>query len=295
MREDKQQDIIASAIRLSAENGFFNTSVQDIVEDCGISKGAFYHYFSSKEALHVAIFQYYFDQIKDMFIAIEQADVDPRNKLRQQLRVPFELLGKHRAFFIVYLREQNFSINKELQDIMDQSRREMLSWYCRNLREIYGEKITPYIADIILLTEGMRNSYLATMLFHNLDFEVDRVAGFLLNRIDDIVQAFDHGEKPIINKSIFGHLLPEEMCSTMDGKSQAVTMLAEMAEKLEEMNLSNEQKDGLRHVVDFLQHELEKPELDHYVLQGMLANLKEIGEFDRYRERIAELLGIRVL
>lgn len=49
MKARKQEEIIESAIKLFAENGFTNTSIQEIVNDCGISKGAFYNYFPSKE------------------------------------------------------------------------------------------------------------------------------------------------------------------------------------------------------------------------------------------------------
>ncbi|MTW85843.1 TetR family transcriptional regulator [Virgibacillus dakarensis] len=295
MKKDKRQEIIESSIRLSAENGFFNTSVQDIVDVCGISKGAFYHYFSSKEALHVAIFQYYFDQMNEAILAIDQAGLEPREKMKQQLRVPFEQLKKQRAFFIVYLREQNFSINKELRDVIEQSRKDTIAWYYRNLMETYGDKVKPYIADIIMLTEGMQNSYLGAMLFHDLNLDTDRVAGFLLNRIDDIVQAFENGEKSIIHPSSFQHLLPEQTFSPVDAKSQVASLLTDMEEKLEAMPLSKVQKNGLHHVVHFLQNELEKPELDRYAFQGMLANLKEVGEFDRYRGKIAGLLGLQLL
>lgn len=295
MKEDKRQEIIESAIRLSAENGFFNTSVQGIVDDCGISKGAFYHYFSSKEALHVAIFQYYFEQMDDSLKAIDQANLPPREKMKQQLCVPFEQLNKQRAFFIVYLREQNFSINRELRDVMEQARKDILTWYYRRLRETYGEKIIPYIADIILLTEGMRNAYLATMLFHNLDLNANRVAEFLLNRMDDIVQAFENNEEPIIHTSNLDHLLSEHTFSSINPKSQVDALLKDMATRLKDMPLSEEQKHGLVHVIDFLQSELKKPEPDKYAFQGMLANLKEIKAFDAYREKIAKLLKLQLL
>ena len=42
----KKQLIIEKAVELFAENGFESTSVQQITERCGISKGAFYLIFS---------------------------------------------------------------------------------------------------------------------------------------------------------------------------------------------------------------------------------------------------------
>ena len=68
-----------------------------------------------------------------------------------------------------------------------------------------------------------------------------------------------------------------------------------MQEQLEDMNLSVEQKNGLASVIDFLAGELKKPNLEKYVFQGMLANLKEIKEFDIYRKKIATLLDVQLL
>ncbi|MEU2605154.1 TetR/AcrR family transcriptional regulator [Streptomyces albus] len=42
---------MAAATRLFAERGFDRTSVQDIVEAAGVTKGALYHYFGSKDDL----------------------------------------------------------------------------------------------------------------------------------------------------------------------------------------------------------------------------------------------------
>jgi len=46
-----QERLLAAATRLFAENGFGATSVQDIVERAGVTKGAMYHYYSSKDEL----------------------------------------------------------------------------------------------------------------------------------------------------------------------------------------------------------------------------------------------------
>jgi AcrR family transcriptional regulator len=45
------QRLLAAATRLFAERGYDRTSVQDIVEAAGVTKGALYHYFGSKDDL----------------------------------------------------------------------------------------------------------------------------------------------------------------------------------------------------------------------------------------------------
>ncbi len=45
------QRLLAVATRLFAERGYDRTSVQEIVEAAGVTKGALYHYFGSKDDL----------------------------------------------------------------------------------------------------------------------------------------------------------------------------------------------------------------------------------------------------
>ncbi|HWM40698.1 MAG TPA: helix-turn-helix domain-containing protein, partial [Streptomyces sp.] len=45
------QRLMAAATRLFSEQGYDRTSVQEIVEAAGVTKGALYHYFGSKDDL----------------------------------------------------------------------------------------------------------------------------------------------------------------------------------------------------------------------------------------------------
>lgn len=48
--------LLAAATRLFAENGYENTSVQEIVTSAGVTKGAMYHYFAAKDDLLYEIY-----------------------------------------------------------------------------------------------------------------------------------------------------------------------------------------------------------------------------------------------
>jgi AcrR family transcriptional regulator len=53
--EETRAKILESAIKLFSNRGFNASSVDDICADAGISKGAFYHHFESKQALFLAL------------------------------------------------------------------------------------------------------------------------------------------------------------------------------------------------------------------------------------------------
>ncbi|HEV2635849.1 MAG TPA: TetR/AcrR family transcriptional regulator [Actinocrinis sp.] len=54
--EPVTERLIAAATRLFAEHGYESTSVQDVVSAAGVTKGAMYHYFDSKDALLYEIY-----------------------------------------------------------------------------------------------------------------------------------------------------------------------------------------------------------------------------------------------
>ena len=55
--EQTRQQIIDTAARLFASRGFDGTSMSDLAAAAGLTKGAFYHHFESKDALFFAVVQ----------------------------------------------------------------------------------------------------------------------------------------------------------------------------------------------------------------------------------------------
>src|SRR5512144_116984 len=53
--EETRSRILESAIKLFSNRGYNKASVDDICAEAGISKGAFYHHFESKQALFLAL------------------------------------------------------------------------------------------------------------------------------------------------------------------------------------------------------------------------------------------------
>ena len=49
--QNTKKKIVSAAWKLFYDQGYDNTTIDDIVFDSGTSKGSFYHYFSGKDAL----------------------------------------------------------------------------------------------------------------------------------------------------------------------------------------------------------------------------------------------------
>ena len=57
-----RKQVLAAAVDLFAANGYDGTSVQQIVERAGVTKGALYHYFTAKEDILLEIYTTVFDE-----------------------------------------------------------------------------------------------------------------------------------------------------------------------------------------------------------------------------------------
>ena len=55
--EERRAHVLAAAARCFAREGFHRATMQDVVRESGLSPGALYRYFASKEALVAAIAQ----------------------------------------------------------------------------------------------------------------------------------------------------------------------------------------------------------------------------------------------
>ncbi|HAZ01695.1 MAG: hypothetical protein A2W90_15940 [Bacteroidetes bacterium GWF2_42_66] len=60
---DSKEHIILIASRLFLQKSFKEVTMKEIVEKTGLSKGAFYHYFDSKEQLFCEVLDYFFQSV----------------------------------------------------------------------------------------------------------------------------------------------------------------------------------------------------------------------------------------
>jgi TetR/AcrR family transcriptional repressor of nem operon len=66
-RGGARQKLLEAARDLIRERGFAATTVDDLCGHAGVTKGAFFHHFDSKEALGVAVAEHWIDAIDEWF------------------------------------------------------------------------------------------------------------------------------------------------------------------------------------------------------------------------------------
>ena len=89
--ETTKSEILTSAVRLFQERGWGNVNIEDIVNEVGVTRGAFYHYFKSREELifHVIV-QMFMDE-NPFTIAVRKKGLNGLEKLRYALKLNIKM------------------------------------------------------------------------------------------------------------------------------------------------------------------------------------------------------------
>ena len=58
-QDRKKEQILSSALTVMTSKGYFGSTMDDIVKESKMSKGAIYHYFSSKKEVYLDVIDYW--------------------------------------------------------------------------------------------------------------------------------------------------------------------------------------------------------------------------------------------
>jgi TetR/AcrR family transcriptional repressor of nem operon len=87
--------LLAAAIRIIRERGYAATSVDDLCRAAGVTKGAFFHHFASKEALGVAVAEHWGTSTAAMFAQAAYHDATtPRARVLAYVDFRAAMLGE---------------------------------------------------------------------------------------------------------------------------------------------------------------------------------------------------------
>ncbi|MCB7068456.1 TetR/AcrR family transcriptional regulator [Caldibacillus sp. 210928-DFI.2.22] len=101
-----KEKIIEKAIELFEKKGFSTTSIQDIVDELGVTKGSFYYHFSSKEQLLMDIYNEYITNLLDRQTKIiANKTLSPKEQLIEIIRLLIDDLIENGPRARIYFRE----------------------------------------------------------------------------------------------------------------------------------------------------------------------------------------------
>lgn len=87
----RREQLIKSTIEVIAKRGFAETTLANVADGAGLSRGIVNFHFRSKEALLVATLEYLADEYRKSWLAaLEQAPTDPARKLAALVHADFD-------------------------------------------------------------------------------------------------------------------------------------------------------------------------------------------------------------
>lgn len=116
---EKQQQIMAVALRLFAENGYDKTSIRDIAREAEVNVAMVSYYFGSKEKLLEAVFVNHFKFIRSSFKTIlNQHDNSATDKVSKIIDMFIDMLANRQLFHRLMVRESGILKQGPLFDMI---------------------------------------------------------------------------------------------------------------------------------------------------------------------------------
>ncbi|WP_409291491.1 TetR/AcrR family transcriptional regulator [Peribacillus sp. SCS-37] len=270
--KEKERIIMDSAIRLFASKGFDSTSIQEIANTAGISKGAFYLHFKSKEGLLLEIFKYNYEKIKIKIDNLKRLDLPARELFVEHLVCQFEAFLEQKDFIIMQTREHAIPFNESIGTTIKKMRAEAADNIRTTVSSVYGSRIDRYAWDLTLLIQGMIHSYFELLLFMGLKLDLHELARYILRRTDDLAEGLmGADEAPLFKPDVLQELSQFHFPAAQIGREDLIGAIRSAREDFKE-------SEDILISLDVIESEIQQKTPRMPVITGMLSNLNEEKE-----------------
>jgi AcrR family transcriptional regulator len=121
----RRNQILDSAQKLVYTIGYEQMTIQDILNDLSISKGAFYHYFDSKQALLEGLVDRLLDEaVKGLFPILQDSNLPALEKFQRFFAASSRWKTDHKEYLLAFTRmwyaDENALIRQKVQPALIQ-------------------------------------------------------------------------------------------------------------------------------------------------------------------------------
>ena len=206
--KDRKQHVINKAHQLFIDKGFQATSIQDILDYSGISKGTFYNYFSSKNELIIAIFT-------NVFKTIEQGrnelliGQDPSNIEIFIQQMELQLTTNRASKLFSLFEEVFFSNDEDLKHFIKRGHIMSLHWIFERFIDLFGVSKKPYLLDSAIMFMGiLHNNIKYNDLAYESNVNISKVVRYSVERIVKLVEEVSEKGDQLIHPDFLENWFP---------------------------------------------------------------------------------------
>ena len=179
-KDAKYKHILDVALRLFAEKGYQNTSIQDICNSAGISVGSIYFYFPNKKSIFDAV---YANINSDYLKSVEEAirgETDLRQMILKSTRVAVNSVKSNAHVTNFFLTNSHLA---DLKMKRNDWLKEMVAYSKSFLDEaVRNGQLKPLNTELAAAANVYSSYYLLRYLsLYNADFDEEEVVNFLFN------------------------------------------------------------------------------------------------------------------
>lgn len=106
MREQRRAEILHAAEAVFSDRGYHNTSVADVIEAAGISRGTFYLYFTGKDALFLDLIDLFVSRVIAVVTRVDPKQTTAIQQIYDNLRRVVDVVFDNRHLAVLVIREQ---------------------------------------------------------------------------------------------------------------------------------------------------------------------------------------------
>jgi len=138
--EIRKEEIFKAALRCFNEHGYFNTCIEDIAKQAGISKGGIYHHFRSKKELFIELFHTVADRYFESLKQAVHSDTDHAIQLQELVRKSEEVFHKHYDIL-------KYCLEFIMLGTRDKEIRNEVTNFYQNRVEIFAQKLSEGVSS----------------------------------------------------------------------------------------------------------------------------------------------------
>lgn len=302
---ERRQTIFTVALGLFSERGIKETSMQDIAEHCGFSKGTLYQHFRSKEELIGAIHQYALGTLHEKLETAASSELPAREALYAQIEVLLHSLIEFKEFILMQIREREFSgIGQELtpgaakKECGPAAHHPMLAsafvQVRRSLIRIYGPDIDPYSGDFAIVIGGLVFSYLQLTDWGMPEIPIEQSLRHLELMLDATAErVLEQKPEPLIAPALWTTWV-EDAPEDPSASKRTFILIRQMRDTLAWSPIGRSEREDALETLDVLEEELSAESPRRSVVKGMLANLKDIHVLHGALEQLSPIVLYRL-
>jgi AcrR family transcriptional regulator len=249
------------ALELFAKQGFEATSVQQITDLCGISKGAFYLTFKSKDELIVALIDHFMRQFTaDIDFVVSKENEE--ELLDSFYYTTFQSFKQHSDFAKILMKEPAQSFKEELFTRLHNYNKSIEKAILSMIDRLYSDRSNDMKYDLLFCIKGFMSTYSELFLIYKFPIDLDLLVQSLVEKTN------------LLAKNMTISFIPDELIEMIDqplnGELSSEQIIEIVEKNIEDLGDSIEKESLI-----LLRQELLEPSLHPAIVKGLLTNIHD--------------------